>query len=252
MPPIVLTISVEGEPEESIAALWRLIGAGDPPVPSAASAAAPSPDANGVDAGEPDGSGAALPASSALARYGNFRQDIADGFTTAGPESEAGVAAEVDAAPAPPPEPPLPAEWDEPLCRELIGYLTDGAKRLIDTLAASASAGMTRDALTVELGIEIDTLRTNQVSIGHSLRRVRNANGNISLPRPVEFHKQIDTYQLHPGFRAALPAPPAPSEPAPPTPGEPTPPPVHGEPVEPPAGESYIDGQDGPDFARLP
>ena len=82
--------------------------------------------------------------------------------------------------------------------------MTDAARRLVAVLAASGADGVTRESLTAQLGIAADTIRTTQVSIGHSLRRVQRDNGNISLQRPVEFHKAINTYMLNPDFRAAI------------------------------------------------
>ena len=102
------------------------------------------------------------------------------------------------------PEPAWPAQWDSRLGNELVRNMSENARRLVSILAAAGAEGMTRDAITSQLGIETDTIRTTQVSIGHALRRIQRANGNISLPRPVEFHKRLDTYMLNPAFRAAL------------------------------------------------
>ncbi len=102
------------------------------------------------------------------------------------------------------PEPAWPAQWDRHLSDELVGNMSENARRLVAVLAVAGAEGMTRGAITSELGIETDTIRTTQVSIGHALRRVQRANGNINLPRPVEFHKRLDTYMLNPGFRAAI------------------------------------------------
>lgn len=102
------------------------------------------------------------------------------------------------------PEPSWPAQWDNHLGNELVSNLSENARRLVAVLAVAGAQGMTRDAITSELGIETDTIRTAQVSVGHALRRVQRANGNVNLPRPVEFHKRLDTYMLNPGFRAAI------------------------------------------------
>ena len=102
------------------------------------------------------------------------------------------------------PEPSWPAQWDQHLSNELVGNMSENARRLVAVLAVAGAEGMTRNAIASELGIETDVIRTSQVSIGHALRRVQRANGNVSLPRPVEFHKRLDTYMLNPGFRAAI------------------------------------------------
>ena len=105
----------------------------------------------------------------------------------------------------PAPEPsPTPAQWDSHLCNELVSNMTDAARHLVAVLAASGADGVTRESLTAQLGIAVDTIRTTQVSVGHALRRVQRDNGNISLPRPVEFHPDINTYMLNLNFRSAI------------------------------------------------
>ena len=116
-------------------------------------------------------------------------------------ENGAGAATRRQPAPEPP---PTPAQWDSHLCNELVSNMTDGARRLVAVLAASGADGVTRESLTAQLGIAVDTIRITQVSIGHALRRVQRDNGNISLPRPVEFHRDINTYMLNLDFRAAI------------------------------------------------
>ena len=71
--------------------------------------------------------------------------------------------------------------------------------------AGSVGSGRrNRELLAAQLGIAVDAVRTTQVSIGHALRRVQRDNGNISLLGLVEFHRDINTYMLHPDFRAAI------------------------------------------------
>lgn len=184
MPPIILTISVEGEPEASIAALRRIVGLKDIPVDD--SLTAPSESSGKETRVHLDANTAAT--ADIMPRY---RQLWENGGQ---PQTSFGVM----------PELARPAQWNKQLCDELVSHMTDGAKRLVGALAEAGVDGMKRDALTTKLGIQMDTIRTTQVSIGHSLRRVQRANGNILLPRPVGFHKNIDTYMLHPAFRAAL------------------------------------------------
>ena len=184
MPPIVLTISVEGEPEASIAALRRIVGLKD--TPGDDSLIADSAQA-GKEMRVPLNSDGATTAE-LLPRYRQFWENGGQAHAPFGVM----------------PEIARPAQWNKRLCDELVSHMTEGAKRLVAVLVEAGVDGMKRDALTDELDIEIDTIRTTQVSIGHSLRRVQRSNGNILLPRPVEFHKNIDTYMLHPAFRAAL------------------------------------------------
>lgn len=184
MPPIVLTISVEGEPEDSIAALRRIVGLGDAPAQDSATTGSAQSD---NDLQVPlDASGATT--AEMLPRY---RELWENGSQTRASLRES-------------PEMARPARWNKQLCNELFGHMTEAANRLVSVLTEAGVHGMKRDALAAELDIQMDTIRTTQVSIGHSLRRVQRSNGNIILPRPVEFHKNIDTYMLHPAFRVAL------------------------------------------------
>ena len=63
---------------------------------------------------------------------------------------------------------------------------------------------MTRESLAAQLDIAVNAIRIIRIGIGHALRRVQLDNGNISLPRPVEFHRDSNTYMLNPNFRAAI------------------------------------------------
>ena len=187
MSSISVTISIEGDPEGSIAALRRIAGVQGAPPPTS-SVAAPQ-----VESAEPALESAAAPASGTPAQMpSRYQRMWENGAERAGRRQ-----------PAPEP-PPTPAQWDSHLCNELVNNMTDGARRLVAVLAASGVNGVSRESLTAQLGIAVDTIRTTQVSIGHALRRVQRDNGNISLPRPVEFHRDINTYMLHPGFRAAI------------------------------------------------
>ncbi|MXZ92202.1 MAG: hypothetical protein F4W95_15440 [Chloroflexi bacterium] len=187
MPSISVTISIEGDPEGSIAALRRIAGVQSAP-PSTAVVAAPQ-----VASAEPATEPAALAPSGTPAQMPSRYQSM----------WENGASGTARRQPAPEP-PPTPAQWDSHLCNELVSNMTDAARRLVAVLAASGADGVTRESLTAQLGIAVGAIRTTQVSIGHALRRVQRDNGNISLPRPVEFHKAINTYMLNPDFRAAI------------------------------------------------
>ena len=187
MPPIVIKISIEGDPDGTIDALRRIAAMGDPnliaPVPTTVVSETDCEDDGGPNVEWPTVEAGELP-------------------PTYGPVSgnhSSGIAYRQSL-----PEPAWPAQWDSRLGNELVRNMSDSARRLVSILAAAGAEGMTRDAITSQLGIETDTIRTTQVSIGHALRRVQRANGNISLQRPVEFHKRLDTYMLNSAFRAAL------------------------------------------------
>lgn len=187
MPPIVIKISIEGDPDGTVDALRRIAAMGDPDL---------------------------------IASLPNISVTETD-WEENGPVSEEWSSPQADEAPAvyrptagnhsngiayrhSLPEPAWPAQWDTRLGNELVRNMSENARQLVGILADAGAEGMTREAITSQLGIETDTIRTTQVSIGHALRRVQRAHGNISLPRPVEFHKRLDTYMLNPAFRDAL------------------------------------------------
>ena len=185
MPSISVTISIEGDPEGSIAALRRIAGVGPALESTATAVKSPGTDAAAESAAlATSGTPAQMPS-----RYQRMWENGAGAAAPQQPSSE---------------PPPTPAQWDSHLCNELVSNMTDAARRLVAVLAASGADGITRESLTAQLGIAVDAIRTTQVSIGHALRRVQRDNGNISLPRPVEFHKAINTYMLNPDFRAAI------------------------------------------------
>lgn len=187
MPSISVTITIEGDPEGSIAALRRLTGIGAVQEFSDAAATSLAMEV------EPAAESAAPVHQRAPAQMPSRYQR----------EWKNGAVALARRQPAP--EPPLiPAQWDIHLCNELVSNMTDAARRLVAVLAASGTDGVTRESLTAQLGIAVDTIRTTQVSIGHALRRVQRDNGNTSLPRQVEFRRDINTYMLNPDFRAAI------------------------------------------------
>ncbi len=192
MPSISVTISIEGDPEGSIAALRRIAGVQTPP-PSVPTV--PSP--RQVEPVAPQPESPAAPSSGMPAQMpSRYQRAWENGSVgTARRQRQRQPALE---------PPPTPAQWDRHLCNELVSNMTDAARRLVAVLAASGVDGVTRESLTAQLGIAVDTIRTTQVSIGHALRRVQRENGNISLPRPVEFHRDINTYMLNPDFRAAI------------------------------------------------
>ena len=187
MPPIIIKISIEGDPQGTIDALRRIASIND----SDQILAMPEITHGELDP-EPSGQGSAELTPRNLVELPAGDHPMFD-------SRMAGVAYR-----HPLPEPAWPARWDKQLGNELVRNMSENARRLVEVLAEAGSEGMTRDAITSQLGIETDTIRTTQVSIGHALRRVQRANGNISLPRPVEFHKRLDTYMLNPAFRAAL------------------------------------------------
>jgi hypothetical protein len=187
MPPIVIKISIEGDPDGTVDALRRIASMGDPDQLGLASSTSVFEtdweDEGGSHVEWTTEQVGELPMGH-RPRFGNHAPGIAYRQSL--------------------PEPAWPAQWDSRLGSELVRNMSESARRLVSILAAAGAEGMTRDAITAQLGIETDTIRTTQVSIGHALRRVQRANGNISLPRPVEFHKRLDTYMLNPAFREAL------------------------------------------------
>lgn len=187
MPPIVIKISIEGDAEGSIEALRRIAAMSTPGQPLPYPGFDHSEAVVGIEEEEQvdsETSSTEIVPNRYRPMWGNYGMNMA-----------------YRPIPA---EPTWPAQWDSQLGKELVRNMSESARRLVATLATAGSEGMTRDDLTTELGIENDNIRTTQVSIGHALRRLQRANGNISLPRPVEFHKRLDTYMLNPGFREAI------------------------------------------------
>ncbi len=188
MPPIVIKISIEGDPDSTVDALRRIASMGDPNLLAFATTTTSVPETEWEDEGDSQVEWSPVQAEELPMAYrpvlGNHASSLAYRQAL--------------------PEPAWPAQWDSRLGNELVRNMSENARRLVSILAESGAEGMTREAITSQLGIETDTIRTTQVSIGHALRRVQRANGNISLPRPVEFHKRLDTYMLNPAFRASL------------------------------------------------
>ena len=187
MPPIVIKIRIEGDPDGTVDALRRIAWMGGPS--HLTTLATPSPtETDWDDEAEPRVEWSAVQAGDVPVVYRSMMGN-----------HSAAVAYRQSL-----PEPAWPAQWDSRLGNELVRNMSENARRFVSILVEAGAEGMTRDAITSVLGIETDTIRTTQVSIGHALRRVQRANGNISLPRPVEFHKRLDTYMLNPSFRTAL------------------------------------------------
>ena len=187
MPSIVIKISIEGDPDGTVDALRRIASMGDFDQVELASST-PVMETNWDLNGD---------------AYVEWTTEQ-DGELPMGYRPRFGNHSSVVAYRPSLPEPAWPAQWDSRLGNELVRNMSENARQLVSILVDAGAEGMTRDAITSQLGIETDTIRTTQVSIGHALRRVQRANGNISLPRPVEFHKRLDTYMLNPAFRAAL------------------------------------------------
>ena len=185
---VTVSINIEGDPEESIAALRRIAGV-DGGQQTAVVAEPPSPEVEPGLAPDPAAPAATRTPAQLPSRYQRMWENGDSGTVRRQPTAD---------------PPPTPAQWDSHLCNELVSNMTDAARRLVAVLAASGADGVTRESLTAQLSIAVDAIRTTQVSIGHALRRVQRDNGNISLPRPVEFHKAINTYMLNPDFRAAI------------------------------------------------
>ena len=187
MSAIVIKISIEGDPDGTVDALRRIAAMGDPDL----IASLPN-----ISVSETDWEDVGLH-SDELSTAQAADPPIVYRPTMGGPSNGITYRQAL-------PEPAWPAQWDSRLGNELVRNMSENARQLVAILADAGAEGMTRDAITSQLGIETDTIRTTQVSIGHALRRVQRAHGNISLPRPVEFHKRLDTYMLNPAFRAAL------------------------------------------------
>ena len=110
MASISVTISIEGDPEASIAALRRIAGVGATQQSTAAAAASPST----APAPAPAASAPSITLAQMPSRYQRLWKNGASGAVRRQPAEE---------------PTPTPAQWDSHLCNELVSNMTDAARR---------------------------------------------------------------------------------------------------------------------------
>ncbi len=120
------------------------------------------------------------------------------------------VEAEPPAAPPPPPAPPPPApatvpegRWTIDHVRTFWGYLAPNAQQVYHRVANSSGYVMSRQSLLDAMGLTERQLSGRMSSVGHSVRRIRNAH-NVALPHPMAFDPASDDYKMLPDVADAI------------------------------------------------
>ena len=115
------------------------------------------------------------------------------------------TAPEAAAAPAPPPAPPPVPEgrWTIDHVRTFWRYLAPNAQQVYHQVAHSSGYVMSRQSLLDAMGLTERQLSGRMSSVGHSVRRIRNAH-NVSLPHPMAFDQSSDDYKMLPDVADAI------------------------------------------------
>ena len=117
------------------------------------------------------------------------------------------AAAPVEAEPAPPPPPPLApvpeGRWTIDHVRTFWGYLAPNAQQVYRRVANSSGYVMSRQSLLDAMGLTERQLSGRMSSVGHSVRRIRNAH-NVALPHPMAFDATSDDYKMLPDVADAI------------------------------------------------
>ena len=167
-----ITVTIEGDVDEVVAALRGMAGGRLPEVAPAEAMAAPPAVA------EPEGEPA-----------------------------EPEPAMEMAAAPAPLPavqEPePEKAAWDASYASSFWQHLSDTARQAMLRVSRSPNHTQRRAQLMHTLRLTQRELSGSLSSQGHSLNRLKRRR-NVDLPRPLNYDKTEDVYVLDPGFANAL------------------------------------------------
>ena len=115
--------------------------------------------------------------------------------------------AEAEPAPLPPPAPPPPpvpeGRWTIDHVRTFWGYLAPNAQQVYHRVANSSGYVMSRQSLLDAMGLTERQLSGRMSSVGHSVRRIRNAH-NVALPHPMAFDATSDDYKMLPDVADAI------------------------------------------------
>ena len=107
-------------------------------------------------------------------------------------------------APAPPPPPPVPeGRWTIDHVRTFWRYLAPNAQQVYYRVAHSSGYVMSRQSLLDAMGLTERQLSGRMSSVGHSVRRIRNAH-NVALPHPMAFDQASDDYKMLPDVADAI------------------------------------------------
>ena len=105
---------------------------------------------------------------------------------------------------SPPAPPPVPeGRWTIDHVRTFWRYLAPNAQQVYHQVAHSNGYVMSRQSLLDAMGLTERQLSGRMSSVGHSVRRIRNAH-NVSLPHPMAFDQSSDDYKMLPDVADAI------------------------------------------------
>lgn len=111
---------------------------------------------------------------------------------------------EAEDIPPPPPAEPVPeGRWTIDHVRTFWGYLAPNAQQVYHRVANSSGYVMSRQSLLDAMGLTERQLSGRMSSVGHSVRRIRNAH-NVALPHPMAFDPTSDDYKMLPDVADAI------------------------------------------------
>ena len=93
--------------------------------------------------------------------------------------------------------------WSIDHVRTFWRYLAPNAQQVYHQVAHSNGYVMSRQSLLDAMGLTERQLSGQMSSVGHSVRRIRNAH-NIALPHPMSFDQSSDDYKMLPDVADAI------------------------------------------------
>jgi hypothetical protein len=103
-----------------------------------------------------------------------------------------------------PASPPVPeGRWTIDHVRTFWRYLAPNAQQVYYQVANSNGYVMSRQSLLDTMGLTERQLSGQMSSVGHSVRRIRNAH-NVALPHPMTFDQSSDDYKMLPDVADAI------------------------------------------------
>lgn len=115
--------------------------------------------------------------------------------TSAEVTSVSGAAAESSSVPE--------GSWSIDHVRTFWRYLAPNAQQVYHQVAHSNGYVMSRQSLLDAMGLTERQLSGQMSSVGHSVRRIRNAH-NVALPHPMTFDPSSDDYKMLPDVADAI------------------------------------------------
>lgn len=116
-------------------------------------------------------------------------------------DNDAVAAAPIDVAV--PPAPVQEGRWTVDHVRTFWGLLAPNAQQVYHRVANSSGYVMSRQSLLDAMGLTERQLGGRMSSVGHSVRRIRNAH-NVVLPHPMAFDPTSDDYRMLPDVADAI------------------------------------------------